>query len=353
MTAVHESTEELSRQAFLAELTTTLDDAVAAGGSLRLTAVDRRGEGNSWETYLVDAAWESPTGPATAAYAVKRQPRSGIVGDYDVTREVVLLRTAAGLGLPVPAVIAYRAQPPRGFFVMEKVSGAIPLPATVSALIPDRGRRDRLGRRIARTMAQLHTADPATMDTAVLGAVPAGAATGAQENDKWTAVYRDVVDVPIPVLDLALAWLGHRSDAVSGRVALVHNDFRVGNLVVDDTGLTAILDWETAHFSDPVADIAWFAQRTSRGRSPLLCKLIELEPFLDEYESVSGWRPAPDALGWWAVQSLVKTAIGCLQAVHIYTRGDRDDLRYANMAHSVYYSLGWLGRMLHDGEWGH
>jgi len=340
---------------FLENLTTDLDRALHANGSLTLTDVDKRGEGNSWETYLVTASWNGVAGETNATYAVKRQPISGIVGDYDVAREVALLEAADAIGMRVPKVISHDigTEGNRGWFVMEKVNGQIPMPPTVSRIVPDPQTRERLGRDVAHEMARLHTADPHAMGLTALGPVPDPGNTGRLENDKWAQVYRDVVDIPIPILDLAFAWLDHRSDAVSGRVSLVHNDFRIGNLVIDDGSITGVLDWETAHFSDPTADIAWFAQRTSRGRSPLLCKLIELEPFLTEYEAAGGWRPDDAALNWWAVQSLTKTAVGCLQAVDIYSRGERDELRYSNMAHSVYFSIAWLGKMLRDKEWGH
>lgn len=339
---------------FFAELTASLDTALCADGTLRLIDIDQRGEGNSWETYLVTAEWVEGAERRTATYAVKRQPVSGIIDDYDVSREVALLTAADRAGMRVPAVLAHRAEREgaRGFFVMEKVPGIIPMPGTVSRLLPDTALRADIGRQVAREMARLHSADPATMGLDMLGQVPDGADTGRIENDKWARAYREVADIPIPVLDLACAWLDHGADAVSGRVSLVHNDFRIGNLVIEDGAISGVLDWETAHFSDPVADIAWFAQRTSRGRSPLLCKLIELEPFLDEYERAAGWRPSQQTLTWWSVQSLVKTAVGCLQAVDVYKRGDRDELRYSNMAHSVYYSVGWLTKMLRDGEWG-
>ncbi|WP_086009105.1 phosphotransferase family protein [Nocardia brevicatena] len=340
---------------FFAELTASLDTVLSADGTLRVTDIDRRGEGNSWETYLVTVEWKADSELRIATYAVKRRPVSGITGDYDVSREVALLQAADRAGMRVPAVLAHRGERAgaRGFFVMEKVPGIIPMPHTVSRLIPDAAVRADIGRQVAREMARLHSADPIGLGLDMLGPVPDGADTGRIENDKWLRAYREVADIPIPVLDLACAWLDHRADAVSGRVGLVHNDFRIGNLVIQDGSISGVLDWETAHFSDPVADIAWFAQRTSRGRSPLLCKLIELEPFLDEYERAGGRRPSPETLTWWSVQSLVKTAVGCLQAVDVYKRGDRDDLRYSNMAHSVYYSVGWLTKMLRDGEWGH
>lgn len=338
---------------FLAELATVLSSAVAGGRPVSLIDIDRRAEGNSWETYLVTAEWD---GGERISVAVKREPLSGIVGDYDVAREVALLDAATTVGLPVPRIVAHRVTEPgnRGFFVMERLTGVIPMPHNVTKMINDPDQRVALGRRVAREMATLHAADPASLGLTVLKGPPAPGDTGIVENARWREVYNEVADPRIPILDLALAWLDHRADYVSGRVSLVHNDFRVGNLVVNpgDGTLVGILDWETAHFSDPVADLAWFFQRTSRGRSPLACKLIDIDEFLGEYERSSGWRPDSRSLSWWAVQSLTKTAIGCLQAVAIYRRGDRPELRYANMAHSVYYSLGWLNQMLSEKEWG-
>ena len=340
---------------FFGELAEVLGATVAGGGRVELVDIDRRGEGNSWETYLISAAWHS--GETKAAFAVKRQPLSGIAGTFDVAREVALLRAAASLGLPVPGVVAHRVGEPghRGFFVMERVVGSIPLPHNVTRIIADPDDRAALGRRVAREMATLHAAAPESLSLPELEPPPAPGDTGRVENNQWRQTYADVASVRIPILDLALAWLDHRADRVSGRVALVHNDFRVGNLVVapDDGALIGILDWETAHFSDPVADLAWFFQRTSRGRSSLACKLLRPDDFLDEYAEAAGWRPGSESLTWWAVQSLAKTAIGCLQAVAIFERGDRQELRYANMARSVYYSLGWLNQMLRDGEWGY
>src|SRR5690606_15868694 len=143
-------------------------------------------------------------------------------------------------------------------------------------------RRD-LGREVARQMARLHAGVPEDLGLAEVGTPPTHA--GHAEVAELRRDYDEVAVIRIPIIDLAIAWLSAHADDVSGRIALVHADFRVGNLIVDpeDGTLTSVLDWETARFTDPVADIGWFFQRTSRGRSPLACKLILPEEFLDAY----------------------------------------------------------------------
>ena len=47
----------------------------------------------------------------------------------------------------------------------------------------------------------------------------------------------------------------HRGDPAMPK--LVHGDFRNGNLIVGPDGIAAVLDWELAHFGDPMRDLGW------------------------------------------------------------------------------------------------
>jgi aminoglycoside phosphotransferase (APT) family kinase protein len=53
------------------------------------------------------------------------------------------------------------------------------------------------------------------------------------------------------------------------RIAVVHGDFRLGNVIVDEHGLAAVLDWELAHLGDPVEDLGWLCVAAWRFGSPL------------------------------------------------------------------------------------
>ena len=62
---------------------------------------------------------------------------------------------------------------------------------------------------------------------------------------------------PYPVFELAIKWL--RDNIPDSKApALVHGDFRNGNIMVSpEDGLVALLDWELTHIGDPMEDLGW------------------------------------------------------------------------------------------------
>ena len=94
---------------------------------------------------------------------------------------------------------------------------------------------------------------------------------------------------------LGLRWLRLERPGAGRRRALVHGDFRLGNFIVDEHGLAAVIDWELAHARRPgrghrLALHPLLAVRQRRAaRSP---GVGELEPFLAAYEAAGGARPS-------------------------------------------------------------
>ena len=73
----------------------------------------------------------------------------------------------------------------------------------------------------------------------------------------------DALSDPHPTFDLAIRWLEANRPEPLGP-CLVHGDFRLGNLLVGEDGLRAVLDWEIAHIGDPAADLGWMCVRAWR-----------------------------------------------------------------------------------------
>ena len=69
---------------------------------------------------------------------------------------------------------------------------------------------------------------------------------------------------------------------------LVHGDFRLGNLIVDETGLRAVLDWELVHRGDPREDLGWLCVKCWRFGSPQpVAGLGTVDQLLDGYAEVA------------------------------------------------------------------
>jgi aminoglycoside phosphotransferase (APT) family kinase protein len=103
---------------------------------------------------------------------------------------------------------------------------------------------------------------------------------------------------------------------------LVHGDLRLGNIMVDSSGLTAVLDWELAHIGDPMEDLGWLCVRAWRfGGSNPVAGIGSYDELFDAYENVSGIRPQLDAMRWWEVLGTLKWGIICIRQAATHLQG--------------------------------
>ncbi len=246
------------------------------------------------------------------------------VRNRDVLRQARLLHALQGTAVPVPAVVWEDAgDPPEvpPLFVMTFLPGTSlePLfdrdgdePAPVVA--------DRL-RDAAATMATLHALDPATIGLADDPVVDPGA-----EVERWCAVLGTVDDALAPGWREVAAALRARTPAPVAP-AVVHGDFRLGNLLADGVAVTAVIDWEIWSVGDPRVDLGWFLvnadpetyQRSTRyaGALPSPAEL------LDVYAGALG-REVVD-VGWFeALANFKSTATWSLIVKHNRRRDDPD-----------------------------
>ncbi|MEY3657000.1 MAG: hypothetical protein RL114_1358 [Actinomycetota bacterium] len=137
-------------------------------------------------------------------------------------------------------------------------------------------------------------------------------------------MYRNVMDElgePHPVFEIAFRWLEQNRPSQDRRT-LVHGDLRLGNIMVDSSGLTAVLDWELAHIGDPMEDLGWLCVRAWRfsGSNPV-AGIGSYEELFDAYENVSGIRPQLDAVRWWEVLGTLKWGIICIRQAATHLQG--------------------------------
>ena len=89
---------------------------------------------------------------------------------------------------------------------------------------------------------------------------------------------------------------------------LVHNDFRMGNFVVDRHRLSAVLDWELASTGSPLADLSWCF-------IPVWAPVdIDVDAMIAIYEAESGRAVDRRALSWFGVLGHLRLLYYCLSA---------------------------------------
>jgi aminoglycoside phosphotransferase (APT) family kinase protein len=114
----------------------------------------------------------------------------------------------------------------------------------------------------ARILAALHVVDPAE---AGLDGEPVNDL--ADELDRWSASFETVED------ELRPRWLELRKALVTAlpdpsRPAVVHGDYRLGNMLCCGGEVRAVIDWEIWALTDPRIDLAWMLMFCHRGEQP-------------------------------------------------------------------------------------
>ena len=122
---------------------------------------------------------------------------------------------------------------------------------------------------------------------------------------------------------------------------VVHGDFRMGNFLVDSTGLRAVLDWELAHLGDPAEDIGWLCARSWRFGGPgRVGGFGDLDRFLVAYKAASGRTVDLDRIRWWEAYATVKWAVVCLLQASAHLSGATRSVELAA-----------IGRRVCESEW--
>ncbi len=169
--------------------------------------------------------------------------------------------------------------------------------------------RTVLVRELAEFLAGLHAVDPDEV-------------AGAEAPDAL-AVWEKYLRLPqrSAVFDRAHDWLlAHRPPHVAD--ALIHGDLRVGNVIVDGSGLAAVIDWELIHRGDPHEDLAWLCLKAWRYGVPLeVGGLGTIDELVAAYEAAGGRPIDRDTLRWWLVAKTLTWGIGCMLQADIHLSG--------------------------------
>ena len=239
----------------------------------------------------------------------------------------------AGVAAPEPwALCEDEAVLGKSFYLMRRMPGE----ARGFRLVRDpavQAHGEELAAQLGRNLAKLHRLAPPVPGLDFMP-VPDGPPALAR-----VAEYRghlDVLGVAEPVIEWALRWLELNAPA-SGRVCLIHADYRTGNYLVHDGRLSAVLDWEFAAFGDPHEDLGWMLVRYWRFGVDMkeAGGVGSRDAFLDAYAAEAGWPVDRDAVRYWEVMGNVRWAVVALMQAARYFRHREASLELALTAHVV------------------
>lgn len=237
---------------------------------------------------------------------LRRKPLGDILPSaHAIEREYRLLSALNPTGFPVPAPIASCPDADiigSPFYLMTEVSGRAFVDGTLPGVRLET--RNELYGAMTDTLARLHRIDPASVGLADYGH---SGDYFERQIARWSRQYRAAETDNLPLVEKLISWLPTAAPR-QGRVAIIHGDYRLDNLIFDPDGgsVLAVIDWELSTLGDPLADLSyllmhWLLPRDGRagiaGVDLVELGLPAMEVVLDRYCATVG-RERPLSLHW-------------------------------------------------------
>jgi aminoglycoside phosphotransferase (APT) family kinase protein len=245
--------------------------------------------------------------------------------------EAAVQQRAAAAGAPVPHILGAdnsAAALGNPYLICDSIGGETIVRRIHRSLDDDS--RERLLQQCAQALAAIHRADPDGVGL-----------TESDQLTEWRARLDDMVDTTA-TFEWAFRWLAAHRPPPSPHV-LVHGDFRMGNLIVDQAGLAAVLDWELVHIGEVYEDLAWFCIRAWRFGAPEHLGaggLGSVDTFLSAYEATTGQPVDREAFRWWLTLATLRWGVICRFQAERHLSG---------LTPSV--ELAAIGRRVSETEW--
>lgn len=242
-------------------------------------------------------------------------------GGADTAFEFRLFEILHAEGVRVPRPLAHE---PSGtvfgtpFMLSERRAGSVighmfMLPA------PD----EMVGVNVATQLARIHAVPIAKLGDWMPGAELSSSGQAgrllAKSHEAWSALQQSS-----SVIDTAFDWLQRHVALMDGGRALVHGDYGLNNLLIDDRQVSAVLDWEYAHIGNPAYDLGYFYDQAQA--------LSSWDHFLEAYGAAGGRVPTQAELDYSVLFAATRLGVMVFQAIAAYRAGVATGLQAALIA---------------------
>jgi len=230
------------------------------------------------------------------------------------------------------------------FYVMEKLEGIIlrkNLPEGLS-LNPEQAKK--LSQSYIDIQHQLHSIDYQSIGLENFGK-PKGYVK--RQVAGWSKRYRNARTDDAPDFEDIMTWLDKNQPADCENPGIIHNDYKLDNVVLDPqnpTNIIGILDWEMATIGDPLMDLGsslayWVQKNDSDEMLAIRTMPTHLEGFLTRKELVSRYLEKSgleiDSFDFYLVFGMFRLAGIAQQIYYRYFHGQTKDKRFAMLIFAV------------------
>jgi len=291
-----------------------------------------------------------PAGSSNLTYLVKigaeefvlRRPPFGnqVKTAHDMKREFDVLSKLSAVYQPAPKPSLYCGDETiigSEFYLMERRRGLIVRGKSPQILEDSKDLQRKVCASFVENLAALHA-----IDYKKIGLQDLGKPEGYVERQVigWTKRYFNVKTDENSELETAIEWLGENRPNATG-AALVHNDYKFDNVMLDAENLTrivAVLDWEMATIGEPLMDLGttlgyWISKDAGESLSNMpfnprvLMENISRRELVEMYAEKSG-ADVSDVLFYY-VFGTFKIAVIAQQIYFRFAKGFTRDPRFA------------------------
>jgi aminoglycoside phosphotransferase (APT) family kinase protein len=263
------------------------------------------------------------------SFVLRRDAAAAVAASHSRADEFAVLQAAfaAGVQVPRPLGVCTDESVIGGPFMLVEQVGGIGYGPKLVRDTTFGGDREALGEDLGRQLARIHAIAPDETLTRILGPRPDDAVAA---DIAWLRGAMDDLDVGRLDLELALRIAERHAPDIS-EIVVSHRDFRTGNIMVDETGLTAILDWEFVSWAEPMTDIGWFCAKCWRFSRPDLEAggLASRDAFYHGYEAESGRKIDASRVAFWEMMAHIRWAVIALQQGARHASGQEPSLHLA------------------------
>ena len=232
----------------------------------------------------------------------------------------------------------YLMEPIRGMIVRREPPPGVPFPQETAR---------RLSEAFLDSLARLHR-----LDYAAIGLADLGKPQGYLERQVkgWIERYHNSKTHDLPEVERISAWLTAHMPA-SHETALIHNDYKYDNVVLDPgdaTKIVGVLDWEMCTLGDPLSDLGTTLAYWTDPQDPEEVQEIRSAPttlpgtltrvqLVERYAAATGRDPGD--MIFYLTFARFKVAVIIQQIYYRYAQGLTQDERFAVLPERIHTLL--------------